>query len=145
MIRQLHHRAFIDISATMGPSDDEAPHKGPIAYTAFPYDATKKWGNLEPFKSVDLSAPLTSSGVTVSLMITLPFYGKYFAENTIKVNVSLQVYCRFFDESAVSLLMYRKISNISRNKSPNLNVPRLVLQLFLPNSMKPGVKSRMKM
>ena len=40
---------------------------------------------------------------------------------------------------------YRKIHNISHTKSPNLNVSRLVLQLPLPNPMKPGVKSRMKM
>ena len=41
--------------------------------------------------------------------------------------------------------MYRKISNIRRTKSPNLTASRLVLQLSLPNPMKPGVKSRMKM
>ena len=41
--------------------------------------------------------------------------------------------------------MYRKISNMSHTKSPNLNVPRLVLQLSLPNQMKPSVKSGMKM
>ena len=40
---------------------------------------------------------------------------------------------------------YRKISNIRHTKSQNLNVSRLVLQLSLPNPMKPGVKSRMKM
>ena len=40
---------------------------------------------------------------------------------------------------------YRKISNIRRTQSPNLNVPRLVLKLSLPNPMKPGVKSRTKM
>ena len=40
---------------------------------------------------------------------------------------------------------YRKVSNIRRTKSPNLNVPHLVLQLSLPNPMKPVVKSRMKM
>ena len=40
---------------------------------------------------------------------------------------------------------YRKISNIRRTQSPNLNVSRLVLQLSLPNPMKPVVKSRMKM
>ena len=40
---------------------------------------------------------------------------------------------------------YRKISNIRRTKSPNLNVSRLVFQLSLPNPSKPGVKSRMKM
>ena len=40
---------------------------------------------------------------------------------------------------------YRKISNISRSKSPNVIVPRLVLQLSLPTPIKPGVRSRMKM
>ena len=40
---------------------------------------------------------------------------------------------------------YRQISNLSRTKSQKLNVFRLVLQLFVPNAMKPGVKSRMKM
>ena len=40
---------------------------------------------------------------------------------------------------------YREISNIRRTKSPNLFVPRLVLQLSLLNPMKPGVRSRMKM
>ena len=40
---------------------------------------------------------------------------------------------------------YRKISNISRTKSPNLNVSRLVLQLSLLNPLNTGVKSRMKM
>ena len=40
---------------------------------------------------------------------------------------------------------YRKISNISHTKSQNLNDSRLVFQLSLPNPLKPGVKSRMKM
>ena len=40
---------------------------------------------------------------------------------------------------------YRKISNITRTKSTNMNVSRLVLLLYLPNPMKPDVKSRMKM
>ena len=39
----------------------------------------------------------------------------------------------------------RQISNISHTKFPNINVSRLVLQLYLPNPLKPGVKSRMKM
>ena len=40
---------------------------------------------------------------------------------------------------------YRKISNISRSKSPNLNVPRLVLLLYLTKLLMPGIKLRMKM
>ena len=41
--------------------------------------------------------------------------------------------------------LYRKVSNIRRTKSPNLNVSRLALLLSLPNPLKPGVKLRMKM
>ena len=41
--------------------------------------------------------------------------------------------------------IYRKISNIRLTYSPNLIVPRLVLQLALANPIKPGVRSRMKM
>ena len=40
---------------------------------------------------------------------------------------------------------YRKISNIRLTKSPNLNVPRLVLQFSLPNPMKLCARSSMKM
>ena len=40
---------------------------------------------------------------------------------------------------------YRQISNIKRNKSQNLKVSRLVLQLYFHLLLKPGVKSRMKM
>ena len=40
---------------------------------------------------------------------------------------------------------YCKVSNIRNTKSQNLNDSRLVLQLSLPNSVKLGVKLRMKM
>ena len=40
---------------------------------------------------------------------------------------------------------YRKFSNIRRTQSQNINVSCLVLQLSLPNPLKPGVKFRMKM
>ena len=38
---------------------------------------------------------------------------------------------------------YRKITNIRRTNSPNINVSHLILQLSFLNPMKPGVKSRM--
>ena len=41
--------------------------------------------------------------------------------------------------------VYRKFSYLRRTKSQNLDVSRLVLPLFLPNPLKLGVKSRMKM
>ena len=40
---------------------------------------------------------------------------------------------------------YHQISDISCTKSQNLYVSCLVLQLFLPNPLKPGVKLTMKM
>ena len=43
------------------------------------------------------------------------------------------------------LFTYRQILNIRCTKSQNLNVSRLTLQLSLPNPLKPGVKSKMKM
>ena len=41
--------------------------------------------------------------------------------------------------------VYRQFSNIRRTQSQNINVSRLVLLLYLPNPLKPGVKLRMKM
>ena len=38
-------------------------------------------------------------------------------------------------------LHYRKTSSIRSTKSKNFNVSRLVLQLFLSNPLKPGIKS----
>ena len=40
--------------------------------------------------------------------------------------------------------MYRKVFNIRRTKSQNLNVSCLILQFSLPNPLKPDVKLRMK-
>ena len=40
---------------------------------------------------------------------------------------------------------YRKTSNVRHTKSQNLHDSCLVMQLSLPNSLKPGVKLRMKM
>ena len=44
-----------------------------------------------------------------------------------------------------TVCIYRQFSNISRTQSPNINLSRLVLQLSLPNPLKPGAKLRMKM
>ena len=42
-------------------------------------------------------------------------------------------------------LMYRKVSNIRGTQNKKLTDSRLIMQLPLPNALKPGVKSRMKM
>ena len=45
----------------------------------------------------------------------------------------------------MDILIYRKTSSISRTKSQNLNISRILLQLSSLNPLKPGVKLRMKM
>ena len=54
-------------------------------------------------------------------------------------------YCLLLCGDYKKLLVYHQTSNISHTKSQHLNVSRLVLQLSLPNLLKPGVTSRMKM
>ena len=53
--------------------------------------------------------------------------------------------CSYFTHQNHGISTYRKVSNISRTKSQNLSGSRLVLQLSLPNPLKLGVESRMKM
>ena len=48
-------------------------------------------------------------------------------------------------ESGIFQNIYRQVSNISHTKSQHLKDSRTVLQLSLPNPLKPDVKSRMKM
>ena len=48
-------------------------------------------------------------------------------------------------EWSITGLTYRKVYNIRRTKSQNFNVSRLIMYLSLPDPLKPGVKSRMKM
>ena len=55
-------------------------------------------------------------------------------------HVCIQVLLAFDD-----IFVDHQISNISHTKSQNLNVSHLVLQLSLPNPLKPSVKWRMKM
>ena len=51
-----------------------------------------------------------------------------------------------FDAHATCMQnIYRETSNIRRTKLSKVYVSRLVLQLYLPNPLKPSVKSSMKM
>ena len=43
------------------------------------------------------------------------------------------------------MVYYCLFSNTRRTQSQNINVSRIVLQLFLPNPLKPSVKLRVKM
>ena len=59
----------------------------------------------------------------------------YYGELTYQSIVQTKAYPldKFFSK-------YRKISNISRTKSQNLNDSRLILHLFVSNILTPGVK-----
>ena len=56
----------------------------------------------------------------------------------------LVIWCHCYQYCVPSGL-YRKTSSKSRTKSQDLNVSNLVLQMYLLNPLKSGVKSRMKM
>ena len=51
----------------------------------------------------------------------------------------------WYTQNIKTVGIYRKTSSISRTKFQNLNVSCSLLQLSLPNPLKPGVKLRMKM
>ena len=60
------------------------------------------------------------------------------------------VFARFVSDIEATLenmvmISYRQVSNIRRTKSQHFKDSRTVLQLSLPNPLKPDVKSRMKM
>ena len=54
-------------------------------------------------------------------------------------------YWNWSEPLGVIMLYYRKVSNIRRTKSQNLNISHLDLQLPLHNILKPSVKRRMEM
>ena len=71
-------------------------------------------------------------------------------KNLARKELKLQPHLPGFSELALVATHYPyanycKIFNIRRTKPQNLNDSRLILQLSLPNPLKPGVKSRMKM
>ena len=47
--------------------------------------------------------------------------------------------------SRLSHSKYHKTSNVRRTQSESLTIPRLVLQLSMPNPLKPNIKSRKTM
>ena len=62
-------------------------------------------------------------------------------------NIVTMISCTIWRWTAWCLMAwyYRQTSSISHTKSKNSNVSHLILQLSLPNPLKPGVESRMKM
>ena len=92
--------------------------------------------------SLMLSQEFQPMAAQLSKKAVLPL-AKLFATCRHNVSNTSTVWFNYFSKNKKKC--YRKISNIRRTKSPSLNVSCLVLQLSLPNPMKPSVKSRMKM
>ena len=88
---------------------------------------------IELFCEVEITFPIYNDIVYCALMYLI--YSSSFSQGTV-VNA---------DENAFTDLEYRKVSNIRRTKCQNLNDSRLVLELSVPNPLKPSVKSIMKM
>ena len=65
------------------------------------------------------------------------FKGTYFDNSYFRSFLSEYHLVLIYDKS-----VYRKISNIRGTKTSNLNDSHLILQLPLPNPLRPGVKSR---
>ena len=49
------------------------------------------------------------------------------------------------DNFLLEIMKYSQTSNMKHTQFQNINSSRLVLQLSVPNPLKPNVKSRMKM
>ena len=79
--------------------------------------------------------------ITVSIQFSLKFIND---SVSFPVMASCQCWQRSKTTRKRDKLNYRKISHIRHTNSQNFTDSRLVLQLPLPNPLKPGIKSRMK-
>ena len=115
-----------------------SPHKWPVTRKMFPFD------DVIMYQRVHLA---TIMGHSMSWCVLIQFFVLQIL--VAQTNWGKKISCHWYNTIDMYFVhqtaMYRKISNIRRTKSPNWNVSRLVVQLSLPNPMKPGVKSRMKM
>ena len=95
------------------------------------------WANVDPDLSYGVARPDWVNKCCFVTLWGIPKYNELWSIILRQTSYQVTVYYMFSK--------YRKISNIRHIKSQNLNDPRLVLQFSLPNPLKPGVKSRMKM
>ena len=81
----------------------------------------------------------------VDLSLPHKLIGLYFLQWSVNTLVGYESFFIIIIEWKYTKSTYRQVSNISRTKSQHLKDSRTVLQLSLPNPLKPDVKSRMKM
>ena len=97
----------------------------------------------------DISQPIFS--IAFSWKVIFAFWFKFHSSLYTRVHLTISQYClrwwlgakkqwpfSWTNDDQIEYDAYCKISNIRRTKSPNLNVPRLVLQLYLPKLLMPG-------
>ena len=88
---------------------------------------------------------------TISAVSGYGLYCTYRRKTITQINIGLVLlWCMAslslsLNELSHPKFRYRKVSSTRRTKSQNLNDSRLVLQLSLPNPLKPCLKLRMKM
>ena len=116
----------------------DTPHKGPVMWGFYNFiDANLN----QQLNRVELSANWYS--------MTLMWRhcdSKRIVFNLGHLTQVHEVYGSWSGSEGVSVLSkHRNVSNIRRTKYQNLTVSRLILQLPLPNPLKPGVKLRIKM
>ena len=91
---------------------------------------------------------LNQFGLILTHMFTLTKKNKspkHIWKSPLNVNKNCSHACIYACQLGHHYFWYRKISNIRRTKSQNLNHYHLVLRSSLVNPLKPSVKSRMKM
>ena len=94
----------------------------------------KKWHNPAAKINVNASELHHNSDKTISYICKSK---THFPQNWRKSTAKIDIIIFEFH--------YRQTSNIGYTKSQNLNDSRLILKLYLPNPLKPGVKSSMEM
>ena len=134
-----HHRPFFTPSCDNNPWSSQALWRGHITICSLSYTTSRNPNRL-----------FVLSGLVHTLFFV--WVGLFGSANCVALPHTADIirWCITFEVKVQCNMhtadpKYHKISNIRRTKSPNLNVSRPVLQLSLPNPMKPGLKSRMKM
>ena len=116
-----------------------SPHKGPVMRKMFPFDDVIMIAARVTYPINNMSLLLETLRTRfISFITSLP-PGSSKGKCDHISRPWLYLY------SNTTSYRYRQTFNIRRNKCQNLNVSLLLLWVSLPNALKPGVKSRMKM
>ena len=123
-----------------------------IMMTKFSVRWPLQWHNMAPTPQCSLSMSYSTYGWylisikdTWKIMVGNPYPFMLLHPLAQAINIEMTWEGCIICSLSNSIQNYHKISNTRCNKFQNLNVSPLVLQLSLPNLLKPGVKSGTKM